>query len=453
MIVIEMNPRVSRSSALASKATGFPIAKIAAKLAVGYTLDEIVNDITRETPAAFEPTLDYVVVKVPRFAFEKFPGADPVLTTHMKSVGEAMSIGRNFTEALGKALRSMETKAAGFWTVADDDDGASVAELLERAAVPTDGRLYAVERALRAGAERRRRQRRHRHRRLVHRPDRPDRRVGRGGARGLHAHRGAAAPGQAARAVRPAGGGPAARTGRRVRRAGAAAPARYPAGLQDRRHLRRRVRGAHAVPLLLLRRGERGRAAAREAEGAHPRQRSQPHRAGHRVRLLVRARGDGAAGGRLRDRHGQLQPRDRLHRLRHRRPPLLRAADLRGRPGGRARRARVRHGRRASSAPSAGRHRSAWPKPSRTPGCPCSAPSPRPSTWPSTAAPSAASWTRPACPRPGTAPPPRSRRPGRWPTRSATRCWCGRPTCWAGAAWRSSTTRTTCRTTSAAPPR
>src|SRR5216110_3462945 len=108
MVVIEMNPRVSRSSALASKATGFPIAKIAAKLAVGYTLDEIPNDITRETPASFEPTLDYVVVKVPRFAFEKFPGADPTLTTHMKSVGEAMAIGRNFTEALQKALRSLE---------------------------------------------------------------------------------------------------------------------------------------------------------------------------------------------------------------------------------------------------------------------------------------------------------------------------------------------------------
>ena len=121
MIVIEMNPRVSRSSALASKATGFPIAKIAAKLAVGYTLDEIPNDITLKTPAAFEPTLDYVVVKVPRFAFEKFPGADPVLTTHMKSVGEAMAIGRNFTEALGKALRSMETKEAGFWTRPEDD--------------------------------------------------------------------------------------------------------------------------------------------------------------------------------------------------------------------------------------------------------------------------------------------------------------------------------------------
>ena len=108
MIVIEMNPRVSRSSALASKATGFPIAKIAAKVAIGYTLDEIPNDITKVTPASFEPTLDYVVVKVPRFAFEKFPHADSTLTTHMKSVGEAMAIGRNFTEALGKALRSLE---------------------------------------------------------------------------------------------------------------------------------------------------------------------------------------------------------------------------------------------------------------------------------------------------------------------------------------------------------
>ena len=113
VIVIEMNPRVSRSSALASKATGFPIAKIAAKVAIGYTLDEIPNDITaaRRRPR-FEPTLDYVVVKVPRFAFEKFPGADPTLTTHMKSVGEAMAIGRNFTEALQKALRSLEEQEA-----------------------------------------------------------------------------------------------------------------------------------------------------------------------------------------------------------------------------------------------------------------------------------------------------------------------------------------------------
>jgi carbamoyl-phosphate synthase large subunit len=108
MVVIEMNPRVSRSSALASKATGFPIAKIAAKLAVGYTLDEIPNDITRETPACFEPTLDYCVVKFPRFAFEKFPGSEPSLGVSMKSVGETMAIGSNFKEAYQKALRGLE---------------------------------------------------------------------------------------------------------------------------------------------------------------------------------------------------------------------------------------------------------------------------------------------------------------------------------------------------------
>ncbi|GIH10600.1 carbamoyl-phosphate synthase large chain [Rhizocola hellebori] len=142
LVVIEMNPRVSRSSALASKATGFPIAKIAAKLAIGYTLDEIPNDITLKTPAAFEPALDYVVVKIPRFAFEKFPGADTELTTTMKSVGEAMSLGRNFSEALNKAMRSMETKLAGFWT------GTYPSDALE---VPHDGRLYAVEAALRSG--------------------------------------------------------------------------------------------------------------------------------------------------------------------------------------------------------------------------------------------------------------------------------------------------------------
>ncbi|MGZ8800748.1 MAG: carbamoyl-phosphate synthase large subunit, partial [Aeromicrobium sp.] len=128
IVVIEMNPRVSRSSALASKATGFPIAKIAAKVAIGYTLDEIPNDITKETPASFEPTLDYVVVKVPRFAFEKFPAADSTLTTHMKSVGEAMAIGRNFTEALNKALRSLERPEAAFsWAGTPGDKG----ELLE----------------------------------------------------------------------------------------------------------------------------------------------------------------------------------------------------------------------------------------------------------------------------------------------------------------------------------
>ena len=149
LIVIEMNPRVSRSSALASKATGFPIAKIAAKVAIGYTLDEIPNDITRATPASFEPTLDYVVVKVPRFAFEKFPTADPTLTTHMKSVGEAMAIGRNFTEALQKALRSLESKDAIFdWAT----EPGLLDELLKTISTPHDGRLRGVMDAIRAGA-------------------------------------------------------------------------------------------------------------------------------------------------------------------------------------------------------------------------------------------------------------------------------------------------------------
>ncbi|MBO0653516.1 carbamoyl-phosphate synthase large subunit [Streptomyces triculaminicus] len=149
VIVIEMNPRVSRSSALASKATGFPIAKIAARLAVGYTLDEIPNDITEKTPASFEPTLDYVVVKAPRFAFEKFPAADATLTTTMKSVGEAMAIGRNFTEALQKALRSLEKKGSQFDFVSEPGDKA---ELLEKAVRPTDGRINTVMAAIRAGA-------------------------------------------------------------------------------------------------------------------------------------------------------------------------------------------------------------------------------------------------------------------------------------------------------------
>ncbi len=149
MIVIEMNPRVSRSSALASKATGFPIAKIAAKVAVGYTLDEIPNDITEQTPASFEPTLDYVVVKVPRFAFEKFPHADATLTTHMKSVGEAMSMGRCFTEALGKALRSLEDPQAPFDFTGEPEP---LEALLGRVRHPHDGRIQLMMQALRAGA-------------------------------------------------------------------------------------------------------------------------------------------------------------------------------------------------------------------------------------------------------------------------------------------------------------
>src|SRR5438477_11276623 len=151
MVVIEMNPRVSRSSALASKATGFPIAKIAAKLAVGYTLDEIPNDITRVTPASFEPTIDYCVVKMPRFAFEKFPETDPTLTTQMKSVGEAMAIGRTFKEALQKALRSLEIKRLGLL-----GDGANKDVDLEtlrlKLAIPNAERIFYIAQAFKKDA-------------------------------------------------------------------------------------------------------------------------------------------------------------------------------------------------------------------------------------------------------------------------------------------------------------
>jgi carbamoyl-phosphate synthase large subunit len=161
MVIIEMNPRVSRSSALASKATGFPIAKIAAKLAVGYLLDEIRNDITRETPASFEPTIDYVVTKVPRFAFEKFPQADPTLTTQMKSVGEAMAIGRTFKESLQKALRSLEIGRYGLggdgrpWRIGADlyeDRAILPREIITQKLVwPNGERIFFIRHAMRAG--------------------------------------------------------------------------------------------------------------------------------------------------------------------------------------------------------------------------------------------------------------------------------------------------------------
>jgi len=161
MIVIEMNPRVSRSSALASKATGFPIAKIAAKLAVGYTLDEIPNDITRETPASFEPTIDYVVTKIPRFAFEKFSQTDPTLTTMMKAVGEAMAIGRTFKESLQKALRSLEIGRSGLggdgkpWRIGNEvygDRDIPPRDLItQKLSVPTAERIFFIRHAMRAG--------------------------------------------------------------------------------------------------------------------------------------------------------------------------------------------------------------------------------------------------------------------------------------------------------------
>jgi carbamoyl-phosphate synthase large subunit len=159
MVIIEMNPRVSRSSALASKATGFPIAKIAAKLAVGYTLDEIPNDITKETPACFEPAIDYCVVKIPRFTFEKFSSADHTLTVSMKSVGEAMAIGRTFKEALQKGLRSLEIKKFGLESILFSDvknpvlDSAQETRLKEKLQVPCAERIFYIGDAMRVGID------------------------------------------------------------------------------------------------------------------------------------------------------------------------------------------------------------------------------------------------------------------------------------------------------------
>ncbi len=452
LIVIEMNPRVSRSSALASKATGFPIAKIAAKVAIGYTLDEIPNDITtrpdgQSTPAAFEPTLDYVVVKVPRFAFEKFPGADQTLTTHMKSVGEAMAIGRNFTESLQKALRSLESKQAIFDFAAPPGD---LEALLEKSRVPTDGRLRTVMDSILAGATP---EQVFEHTRIdpwfvdqlfllrevaerIGAADQLDEATLRLAKR--HGFSDAQVAG-----IREHDRGRGARGPARLR----SAP-----GLQDRRHLRRGVRRGHAVPLLLLRRGDRGRA-ARAAGSDHPRLRPEPDRSGHRVRLLLRARLAGAQRGRLRDRDGQLQPRDGLHRLRHLRPALLRAAHPRGRAGDRARRAAGRPRRRghlparrpdpAGPGPGSGRRRGADRR-HRAGGDPPGrgARRVRPGAGRRRPAGAAASgW------RPPTRTPRRSRRG------SATRSWSVPPTCSAGAAWRSCTTTRRCAATSSGPPR
>ena len=177
LVVIEMNPRVSRSSALASKATGFPIAKIAAKLAVGYTLDELANEITGVTPASFEPTIDYIVTKMPRFTFEKFPGTEPLLTTSMKSVGEAMAIGRSLAESVQKALRSMETGLSGFDEVAIEGVESAGKDAVKAAlAKPSPDRLLLIAQAYRHGLDDRRNPRRLPVRAVVSRAHRRDRR-------------------------------------------------------------------------------------------------------------------------------------------------------------------------------------------------------------------------------------------------------------------------------------
>jgi hypothetical protein len=333
MIVIEMNPRVSRSSALASKATGFPIAKVAAKLAVGYTLDELKNDITGgATPASFEPSIDYVVTKVPRFAFEKFPQANDRLTTQMKSVGEVMAIGRTFQESMQKAcagwrrrlrprrgrgrprrtsieqeLASPGPSASGTWarpsangmswrrcsSLTKIDPGSScrsrtscAIEALVRAearrtSMPRDARLkrkgFSDRRLAKLLGDQRNRRARHRH------------------ALGVRRCTSASTP---------------------------APPSSPPTPPTCTRPTRRSARRAD-----------------RPQEDHGARRRPEPHRPGHRVRLLLRACGAGHARGRLRDHHGQLQPGDRVDRLRHLGPPLLRAAHAGRRAGDRRRRA------------------------------------------------------------------------------------------------------------------
>ena len=336
MIVIEMNPRVSRSSALASKATGFPIAKIAAKLAVGYRLDEIRNDITRETPACFEPTIDYVVTKVPRWAFEKFPEADPVLTTQMKSVGEVMAIGRTFRESFQKALRGLEVGRFGLGCDKKDPWGTDAAADRGR----DQGEAGHPQR--RAG--------------LVH-PPRPAGRHDR--RRGPHPDRDRplvpAQPARAGPARRPAPRRRAAWSGPTTtccaRPSGTASPTASwrTSGTSARREVRRdrQRRGINAVFKLVdtcaaefeavtpyyysTYEDEDETRRRRQAAGRHPGRRAEPDRPGDRVRLLLLPGRLRAQRRRLRGGHGQLQPRDRQHRLRHLGPALLRAPDGRGR--------------------------------------------------------------------------------------------------------------------------
>ena len=354
MVIIEMNPRVSRSSALASKATGFPIAKVAARLAIGYTLDEITNDITGCTPASFEPTIDYVVTKIPRFTFEKFPEAEPTLTTSMKSVGEAMAIGRSFQESLQKALRSLETGLDGLDDIkieGADDPGRLKQVLIPELKRALPERLRIIAEAFRAGltledvqqaslyepwflrqikelvdAER-----------IVREDGLPTDRneLLRLKSMGFSDARLAKLAGideadvAAARSrldVHP--------VFKRIDTCAAEFEAQTPylystyetgIGADDRFEGDGRPE-CEAVPV-------------GPNEGRHPGRRSQPHRAGDRVRLLLRACHHGPGRCRLRDDHGQLQSRDRLDRLRHLRPPLFRTPDIGGRAGHSSRRA------------------------------------------------------------------------------------------------------------------
>ena len=446
MTVIEMNPRVSRSSALASKATGFPIAKIAALLAIGYHLDEIRNDITRVTPASFEPVIDYVVVKIPRWAFEKFKDASPALGTQMKSVGEVMAIGRTFKEALHKGLRGLETGVSGFARTDLDDT-----RIREKLLHPDPDRIFYVKRALDLGWA---------HDEIFRMTGIDPwfldqlqqivdlekaisskmfaKRKGKVLAQDVETLRAVQADGLLRRASREA------HEAQRGRGALRAQGGRHRPRLQARRHLLGGVRVVHPVHVLDLRERVRGRAHGPQ-EGRHPRQRPQPDRAGHRVRLLLLPRLLRVQGGGVRDHHGQLQPGDGLDRLRHLRPALLRAARLRGRD---------EHPRDGEA--GGGRRPVRRPDPAAAVGAAARGRRPDPGDEPRRhgrrrgpqALQGAARRARASRSR-RAAPPPRSRR-RRWSrSASATPCWCGPRTCSAAGPWRSSTTPAASRSTCA----
>ncbi len=326
-VVIEMNPRVSRSSALASKATGFPIAKIAAKLAVGYTLDEIPNDITKMTPASFEPSIDYIVTKIPRWAFEKLPGTSGVLGTQMQSVGEAMSIGRTFPESLQKGLRSLEQGRLGLGCDPAEEQLAAIGDndLLLQAAIPTPDRIQQVGELLRRGLTIE----------DVHESTKIDRWF-LDQMSMITEERHALSEIGFARMDRPAW--------RRAKRLGFSdGQLGYLWGV-DEADVRTAREAAGVLPTY-----KTVDTCAAEFEALtpyhystyededevrpsdrpqrrDPRQRSQPDRSGHRVRLLLRPRLVRVARRGVRDRDGELQPGDGEHRLRHQRSPVLRAA-------------------------------------------------------------------------------------------------------------------------------
>ena len=341
--VIEVNPRVSRSSALASKATGYPIARVAAKIAVGKTLDQIPNAVTQKTTAAFEPALDYVVVKIPRWPFDKFPFGDRTLGTQMKATGEVMAIDRTFEGALQKAVRSLEI---GGRSLLWEDPAGRTTTASARCTRPTSasGRSWprcgaarpARDLSRKTGVDQWFLHKLDEHRRDGEAPARRAADAGpaaRGEAHGLLRR----ADRDARRPPARAGARPARRSGTSARCTRWSTPARPSSTRRRRTSTRTYEQENEAI-------------AAAGQEGARHRQRADPHRAGHRVRLLLRARRVGAGARRLQVDHGELEPGDRLHGLRHERPPLLRAA---------RRRVRARHPRERSRRRRRGRRRAA----------------------------------------------------------------------------------------------